>query len=94
MQVAQGNLQDALKSFRDHLAIADRLAKADPNNAGWQVDLVVSNWKLANLRDDAVGRFKFIVATLHKLDEENKLTAEQTKWLPVAEEQLAKLKKQ
>jgi len=45
--VAQGNLPEALKSFRDGLAIRDRLAKADPGNAGWQFDLVISNWKLA-----------------------------------------------
>ena len=32
--VAQGNLPEALKSYRDGLAIADRLAKADPGNAG------------------------------------------------------------
>ncbi len=40
--VDQGNLPDALKSFRDGLAIADSLAKADPGNAGWQRDLSVS----------------------------------------------------
>ena len=31
--VAQGNLPDALKAFRDSLAIRERLAKADPGNA-------------------------------------------------------------
>ena len=46
--VAQGNLPEALKSFRDSLAIRDRLAKADPDNAGWQRDLSVSYAKLAN----------------------------------------------
>jgi hypothetical protein len=40
--VAQGDLTAALKSYRDSLAIADRLAKADPNNAEWQRDLIVS----------------------------------------------------
>ena len=40
--VAQGNLPEALKSYRDGLAIRDRLAKADPGNAGWQRDLSVS----------------------------------------------------
>jgi tetratricopeptide (TPR) repeat protein len=39
---AQGNLPEALKSFRDRFAIADRLAKADPGNAVWQRDLSVS----------------------------------------------------
>ena len=42
MLVAQGNLAEALKSYQDSLAIADRLAKADPGNAGWQRDLSVS----------------------------------------------------
>ena len=31
-----------MKSFRDGLAIRERLAKADPGNAGWQRDLSVS----------------------------------------------------
>jgi len=47
--VAQGNLPEALKSFRDGLAIRDRLAKADPGNAGWQRDLSVSYAKLAGM---------------------------------------------
>ena len=42
MLVAQGNLPEALKSYRDGLAIRERLAKADPGNAGWQRDLSVS----------------------------------------------------
>jgi hypothetical protein len=47
MLVVQGNLPEALKSYRDDLAIADRLAKADPGNAGWQRDLSVSYTRLA-----------------------------------------------
>lgn len=47
MLVAQGNLPEALKSFRDGLSIRDRLAQADPGNAGWQRDLSVSYAKLA-----------------------------------------------
>jgi len=42
VQVAQGNLPEALKSYQADLAIADRLAKSDPGNAGWQRDLSVS----------------------------------------------------
>jgi tetratricopeptide (TPR) repeat protein len=44
--VAQGNLLEALKAYRDGLAIAERLAKADPNNAGRQRDLSVSRNKI------------------------------------------------
>jgi len=90
--VAQGNLPEALKSFRDGLAIRDRLAQADPSNAGWQFDLVVSNWKLAAHGDDAAQRFTFIVATLRKLQEENRLTPAQAKWLPEAEARLAEIR--
>jgi len=46
---AQANLPEALKSFRDGHDIIDRLAKADPGNAGWQRDLIVSHVKIAQL---------------------------------------------
>jgi hypothetical protein len=92
--VAQGNLPEALKSFRDGLAIRDRLAKADPGNAGWQFDLVISNWKLADNGDESARRFAFIVATLRKLEGENRLTPAQAKWLLEAEKRLAKLTSQ
>ena len=48
MQVAQGDLAGALNSYRDGLAIADRLAKSDPGNAGWQRDVAVSHAKVAD----------------------------------------------
>ena len=47
--VAQGNLPEALKSYRDSQAIADRLAKSDPGNAGWQLDLSVSYDKVGDV---------------------------------------------
>jgi hypothetical protein len=46
---AQGNLTEALKSYRDGLAIFERLANADPNNAGWQCDLIVSYEKMSGV---------------------------------------------
>jgi hypothetical protein len=48
VQVAQGDLAGALKSYKDGLAIADRLATSDPGNAGWQRDLSVNYAKLAD----------------------------------------------
>jgi tetratricopeptide (TPR) repeat protein len=48
VQVAQGDLKAALKSYSDDLAIAERLANSDPSNAGWQRDLSVSYAKLAD----------------------------------------------
>ena len=49
MLVAQGNLAEALKSYQDSLAISERLAKADPSNAGWQRDLSVSYDKIGDV---------------------------------------------
>jgi tetratricopeptide (TPR) repeat protein len=42
-------LGDALQFFRAYGAIFDRLAKADPGNAGWQRDLSVSHNKIGNV---------------------------------------------
>jgi tetratricopeptide (TPR) repeat protein len=42
VQVAQGDLAAALRSYRDSLAIRERLAQSDAGNAGWQRDLLVS----------------------------------------------------
>ena len=38
-QNQQGKLDEALKSYRDGLAITQRLAKSAPGNAGWQSEL-------------------------------------------------------
>ena len=49
MLLAQGQLAEALQVYRDSLAIAERLAKADPANAGWQRGLSVAYDKVANV---------------------------------------------
>ena len=40
--VKQGNLAEALKSYRAGLAIRERLSSSDAGNADWQRDLSVS----------------------------------------------------
>ncbi len=45
----RAQLADALNAYRDSLAIRERLAKADPENAGWQRDLSVSYEKVGNV---------------------------------------------
>ena len=50
VQAAQGDLAGALKSYRDSLDIADRLAKSYPGNAGWQRDLSVSYNKIGDVQ--------------------------------------------
>ena len=50
VQVAQGDLPAALTSYRASLAIAERLAKADPGNAEWQRDLSVSHERIGDVQ--------------------------------------------
>ena len=50
VQVAQGDLAGALKSYRDSLAIRERLAQSDPGNARWQRDLSVSYEKVGDVQ--------------------------------------------
>jgi len=49
VQVAQGDLSGALKSYSDGLGIAKLLAGRDPLNVQWASDVVVSLYKLASL---------------------------------------------
>jgi tetratricopeptide (TPR) repeat protein len=87
--VAQGNLPEALKSFQGGLAIRDRLAKADPNNAGWQRDLSVSDAKLADfyrrqgemaLAKDALGKGLEIMRRMAALSPDNAQWKEDLAW--------------
>jgi len=54
--VAEGNLPQALKAYQATLDIAEKLAAADPGNAGWQRDLITSNVKLADTGDQPAKR--------------------------------------
>jgi len=64
VQVAQGDLAGALQSYRQDLEIAERLAAADPGNAGWQADLAASHGKLGQVyaalgdTDEALSMFR------------------------------------
>jgi hypothetical protein len=49
VQVAQGDLAGALKSYQDSRDIIGRLAKADPGNASGQRDLAVSYNKIGDV---------------------------------------------
>jgi hypothetical protein len=46
---AQGNIAGALKSYRDYLAIAEKLAKQDPSNADWQDNAAWSRYCIAKV---------------------------------------------
>jgi tetratricopeptide (TPR) repeat protein len=49
IHVERGDLAGALKSFREGRAIAERLARADPGNAGWQRDLSASYYRIGDV---------------------------------------------
>jgi hypothetical protein len=76
----QRDFAGALKSYKDSLAIAERLANSDPSNAGWQRDLAVSFEKLAFVHKqsgdntkarDALRQGQAIMARLTKLSPDN-----------------------
>jgi tetratricopeptide (TPR) repeat protein len=50
VQVAEGDLKAALKSYSDSRAIAERLAQSDPGNAQWQYDLGISNERIGDVQ--------------------------------------------
>jgi tetratricopeptide (TPR) repeat protein len=47
--VEQGKLDEALKAYRDSLAIRERLAAADRSNTQWQRDLSISYEKVGEV---------------------------------------------
>jgi hypothetical protein len=60
--VAEGDLAGAIKSFRDCVAIADRLATTDPGNMDWQRGLAMSRGNIADLlaqgkTEEAIGEY-------------------------------------
>ena len=65
LAITVGRTADALGSYRASLAIRERLAAADPGNAGWQRDVAVSNAKLGatyrKCKDPAQAR-RFLLA--------------------------------
>jgi len=80
VQQAQGDLAAALTSYQASLAIRERLAKADPGNAGWQRDVALSCGRVGvielqqGVREDALKAFRQgrdIIAQLMKRSPDN-----------------------
>ena len=71
--VAQGNLDEALKSYRDSLAIVERLAASDRSNSGWQRDLTVSHNRVGDVLvaqgklDEALKSYRDSLAIVERL---------------------------
>ena len=75
VRVAQGDLPGALESYGAGLDIRERLAEADPGNAGWQRDLIVSYFKLARLHEAQKNSEEAITAYRRALAINVRLTA-------------------
>jgi DNA-binding transcriptional regulator GbsR (MarR family) len=78
--LAQNDLAAALMSYRDCLAIRERLAQSDAGNADWQRDLAWGYAKLAKVQrqsndpasaSDALRRAQVIMEGLTKLSPDN-----------------------
>jgi hypothetical protein len=87
--IAQGNLPDALAAYQDSLAIAERLAKADPGNAPWQRDLALSHGRIGRvfagqgkrqLALDALGKGREIIAQLRSRSPDNAALPNDLAW--------------
>ena len=85
LQQAQGNLQSALTSYQASSAIRQKLAAADPGNAGWQLDVAAYCWwlyqalpptALATRRE----RLTEGLAVLRRLESEQRLPARAAGW--------------
>jgi hypothetical protein len=89
VQVEQGDLAAALTSYRASLAIAKRLAEADPGNAGWQRDLALSYGRVAlvemrqGIGDNALKAFRHgrdIITQLMRRSPENVTLPKDLAW--------------
>jgi hypothetical protein len=83
LQAAQGNLADALASFRNALAIREHLAALEPDNAEWQRDLTVNYSKLASVfeqSNDSAGALALLRQGQAILDRLAKLAPDNSKW--------------
>ncbi len=91
IESARGDLVRARATYDEARAIAQRLADADKGNAGWQRDLMTSHWNLAAAGDEPRRHFEEVVRILRDMNARGILAPVDEKWLPMAEEELAKL---
>jgi tetratricopeptide (TPR) repeat protein len=70
------------------------LAAAGRDNKQRQWDLLNIYWRTVSLTRNPVRQAALVVAMLRKLKDENKLTEDQIRWLPLAEAQVANMQKQ
>ena len=89
----QGELKAAVKSYRDGLAIREKLAAASPDNAETRWSLFSSHWRLGRYADDPVDQFGKAFAVLEELHAEGRLAPAKVEWIGKAKDRLAEAKK-
>ena len=94
--MAQGDLPGALQAYTARKNIADKLAAADPGNAEWQRDLIVSHWKLADLLEqmpdraaEAAGHWAQALAIARTLADTGRLAPTDAYFVETLEQRLA-----
>ena len=101
MQRAQGDLAGALKSYRESLGIAEKLAKHDPGNAVWDGDLAQIYWRTGSVWAEVEPKSKNQARAMvergrdifRQLKERMGLTAVHQEWLDSIEADLRKMQK-
>jgi hypothetical protein len=93
LKLRSGDAEGALKAYEESLAIRQKLVAADPGNAQWQTDLVVSYVRIAQATKNEVRRKAALEDALRivkTLDTKGLLSADQKEWRGALEAQLAK----
>ena len=96
---AQGDISGALESYRESLAIREKLGKQDLGNVGWQADLAYSYWKTGEVWSKVDPRSKNESRAmaekgrdiLRELKKRTGLTIDQQNWLNAIEADLQKM---
>ena len=91
--VFQDDHDRAREHFRKALAIAQRLAESDPSNSLWAASQTVPLWRLVRLGDQPEERLRRALRVLKGLQEEGRLDAHYSAFIPDLESELAKISK-
>jgi hypothetical protein len=75
------------------IAIREHLCDVDPENVDFKIDYSISQFELAQLGDGPEQRYNYVVITLGKLKQENRLASDQVYRLNEAREKLAELRR-
>ena len=91
---AQGDLAGSLAAYRESLAIMQRLAAADPSNAGWQRDLGVNHNKVGDALEaqgdlaGALAAYRESLAIMQRLAEADPSNAGWQRGLGVSQDRM------